>query len=801
MDPYERTKMGEMMAQDPQGAPHKKEELPEIPGYRVDSLIGSGGMGHVYLGTSPSGRQVAIKVIRGNLVGQPDFRSRFRREVTASRQVSGAFTAPVLDADPDADPPWMATLYVPGKPLDKRVNEGPALTDEELYRLATGLAEALRDIHRVGIVHRDLKPGNVLLADDGPRVIDFGIVRAAVPDPNAMTGVGLTGTGVTVGTPPFMSPEQIRAQKDVGPRSDIFSLGSVLTYAASGHVPFDATDVYTMVYQLVHEPPNLKDLPEWLRPTVERCLAKEPDERPDAGELLGLLSASCPTILSALPFPAAPTAPMTPDSAAPDADTATAVPVSVPAPVPVPDVGSVSTDVGSVLAPPPRRLRRRRVLTVAATGVAVASLTGGLLYGMQTQNSATGSTGGGSSARTTPGTRTVTQPKGSASYLSSVSGSANFSFAYHDTPERRPDGWRPWQYNLQDSECVYAESSLLCAGEVTVRLDAATGKVLWKNKEAQAYGHNVPVVVGKMVLVNTGDRVLGMSLATGDIKWRYATQTPTENLMSDGERAYISGEGGVVFSLDARTGRNGWLEGAESDQYGGSGASELRVVGDRLYAFTTVDDEAGADNHVTVFDKDNGERLRDFALVAGCVPGTEALLEEDGKVQLYCSWMDPKQAPFADAILRQELKKGAKGIRTEAGAILGGGQMGAPQLSVTPGRVMYIGPTSTGGELVCVDAARQKELWRTKLPSLGFANIAPVQAGDRVYTVNTRGVAAFDAKTGKVLYRHSLPHIESQSDAEVSLAVEPLVAGGVIFTPSNKAGWMSLDTEADDEQS
>lgn len=282
------------MAQDPQGAPGE-EMLPEIPGYRIDSLLGSGGMGHVYLGTSPSGRQVAVKVIRGNLVHQPDFRRRFRREVTAARQVSGAFTAPVVDADPDADPPWMATLYVPGQPLDERVRKGPALTDEELYRLATGLAEALRDIHRVAIVHRDLKPGNVLLADDGPRVIDFGIVRAA--DGNGFTAPGLTGTGVTVGTPPFMSPEQIRAQKDVGPRSDIFSLGSVLTYAASGHVPFDATDVYTMVYQLVHEPPKLDGLPDWLRPVVERCLAKEPEERPDAGELLTMLGEAYPGAL------------------------------------------------------------------------------------------------------------------------------------------------------------------------------------------------------------------------------------------------------------------------------------------------------------------------------------------------------------------------------------------------------------------------------------------------------------------------------------------------------------------------
>ncbi|MDG4863611.1 serine/threonine-protein kinase, partial [Streptomyces sp. T-3] len=269
------------MGQDAQDA-RGKQELPDIPGYRLDSLLGSGGMGHVYLGTSPSGRQVAVKVIRTDLAHQPDFRQRFRREVTAARQVSGAFTAPVLDADPDADPPWMATLYVPGRPLDLRIKNGPAFTDDELYRLALGLGEALRDIHRAGIVHRDLKPGNVLLADDGPRVIDFGIVRAADADMR-------THTGIAVGTPPFMSPEQIRAQRDVGSPSDIFSLGSVMTYAASGHVPFDATDVYAVAYQLVHEPPDLDGVPHWLRPVLERCLAKEQGERPDADELLALL--------------------------------------------------------------------------------------------------------------------------------------------------------------------------------------------------------------------------------------------------------------------------------------------------------------------------------------------------------------------------------------------------------------------------------------------------------------------------------------------------------------------------------
>ncbi|MGJ5827814.1 protein kinase domain-containing protein [Streptomyces ossamyceticus] len=785
------------MAQEAQGAPGN-EELPDIPGYRIDSHLGSGGMGHVYLGTSPSGRQVAVKVIRGNLAHQPDFRGRFRREVTAARQVSGAFTAPVVDADPDADPPWMATLFVPGQPLDERVTKGPALTDEELYRLATGLAEALRDIHRVGIVHRDLKPGNVLLADDGPRVIDFGIVRAA--DDAVLTAPGLTGTGVTIGTPPFMSPEQIRAQKDVGPRSDIFSLGSMLTYAASGRVPFDATDVYTLVYQLVHEPPKLDALPGWLRPTVERCLAKEPDDRPDAAELLSLLADTYPGTLEGPATP--PAASPAPDAdAATDSDsdsdsatdagargdTASDAGADADTASDATDMGSVTTDLGRVPTPPPRRGRRRRMLTVAAAVVAVSTIAGGLVYEFRAGGEGTGT-------RPTTRARTVTsQPKGSAEYIAAQSGSPNFSYAYHDSPERRPDGWRQWQYNLQNSDCVYADSSLVCLGDRAVRIDAATGKELWRNSKVSTYGsQNSPVVVGDIAVVNVGDRLVGLSLADGSVKWRYATAVLADRLMSDGERVYSLTEDGTVYSVDARTGTKPWVEGSHFPSR--SGTVGQRVLGDRFYVFTTKDTEIG-DDYVTVLDKDSGRRLDSFKLPAVCSPGTEALLEEDGKPRLYCVAVDKYSAPSGQGVLRMELTKGAEVTRTEAGAALGAGQAG-PELSVTPGRVMYVAPTATGGELVSVDAARRKELWRVPIPSKGHTDAPPIQAGDRVYVVNGQGAAAFDARTGKLLYRHSLPYLDDDSDFDIGLDTEPLVAGGILYAPSTKAGWVAVDTEA-----
>lgn len=761
------------MAQDSQGA-SGKEGLPEIPGYRIDSLLGSGGMGHVYLGTSPSGRQVAVKVIRGNLAHRPDFRSRFRREVTAARQVSGAFTAPVVDADPDADPPWMATLFVPGQPLAERIKRGPAPAAEELYRLAIGLAEALRDIHRAGIVHRDLKPANVLLAADGPRVIDFGIVRAADTDMP-------TGTGVTVGTPPFMSPEQIRAQKDVGPRSDIFSLGSVLTYAASGHVPFDATDVYAVAYQLVHEPPDLEGVPDWLLPVVERCLAKEPDERPDADELLALLQS--------MSYPALPGSPDTvvPRSSAPHS----------------PEPPPVTTDPGSADTPPPRR-RRRLVLAVAASVVAVATLSGGLLYGLRGDRDGGGGGGGAGSTGSPsagggPSARTVTQPEGSAAYASTQSGSGGFTFTYHDSPERRPEGWRQWQYTLQNSDCVYAESSLVCVGDRTVRIDAATGKELWRTDEASSYGQNTPVVVGDIAIVNIGDRLIGLSLADGKVKWRYAMALLTQRLIGDSERVYVVDHGGLVQAVDARTGRAAWSVRARTSPEVGTGhPPALRVVGDRLHVFTGVGGDGLGEDFDTVVDTGSGEEVAGFELAAPCEPGSQALLEEDGATRLYCVAVNDETAE--STLLSQDLAAGAKGRRTEVDATLGGGQIGAPELSVTPGRVLFVAPTQTGGELVAVDTVGRRELWRRPMPGLGPADAPPVQAGDRVYVANTRGVAVFAARTGELLYRHSVPTVEDDSGTDTGLDTEPMVAGGIVYVPSSKAGWVSLDTEADDER-
>lgn len=247
--------------------------------YQGERRIGAGGMGVVYLAASPSGREVAVKVIRKRYAEDPEFRARFRQEVAAARQVSGAFTAPVLDADPDAESSWMATTYIPAPPLSARVAEDGPLSSDDVWNLARGLAEALRDIHRVGLVHRDLKPSNALLTEDGPRVIDFGISRLVDSEP-------FTRTGKIMGTPPYMSPEQVRSPHDTGPAADVFALGSVLTYAATGHGPFDADSAYAVAYKVVHEKPDLAGISGRLRPVIQSCLCKAPEDRPTPDELL-----------------------------------------------------------------------------------------------------------------------------------------------------------------------------------------------------------------------------------------------------------------------------------------------------------------------------------------------------------------------------------------------------------------------------------------------------------------------------------------------------------------------------------
>lgn len=249
----------------------------QVGPYRLLMRLGEGGMGRVYLGRSPGGRTVAVKLVHAGLVGAPGFRERFAREVRAVQAVSGKGTAPVVAAAPEAAVPWLASAYVPGPSLAEAVHQYGPLPEAALWRLLSGLAEALEVVHASGLVHRDLKPSNVLLSLDRPVLIDFGIARAA-------DGAALTGTGFVVGSPGYMSPEQAEG-RDVTAAGDVFSLGTVLAYAATGRGPFGGGSGPELLYRVVHHEPDLSGVPDAFAATVRECLAKSPERRPSPSAL------------------------------------------------------------------------------------------------------------------------------------------------------------------------------------------------------------------------------------------------------------------------------------------------------------------------------------------------------------------------------------------------------------------------------------------------------------------------------------------------------------------------------------
>ncbi|WP_327301097.1 serine/threonine-protein kinase [Streptomyces goshikiensis] len=258
--------------------PLSADDPHEIGGYRLHARLGSGGMGVVYLAYTPGGRPIALKAVRADFAGDPEFRERFAREVASARRIHGLFTAQVVDAGVDDPTPWLATAYVPGPSLQQVVHRHGPLPIRTVLLLVAGIAEALQVIHRAGVVHRDLKPANVLIAGDGPRVIDFGIARAA-------DATALTCAGMRIGTAAFMAPEQAMGAP-VTPATDVFALGALAAYVAGGVPPFGAGAESVALYKVVHEQPDLTRVPDGLHDLLSWCLAKRPDDRPTPTDLI-----------------------------------------------------------------------------------------------------------------------------------------------------------------------------------------------------------------------------------------------------------------------------------------------------------------------------------------------------------------------------------------------------------------------------------------------------------------------------------------------------------------------------------
>ncbi|MGV9284836.1 protein kinase domain-containing protein [Streptomyces sp. NPDC003730] len=378
--------------------PLQDDDPRTVAGYRLAARLGAGGMGRVYLSHTRGGRPVAVKVVRSELADDPAFRRRFGREIGAARKVKGAYTAELIDADPDAVPPWLATLYVPGPSLSDAVARSGPLPVPAVLWLMAGVAEALQAIHGAGIVHRDLKPANVLLAADGPRVIDFGISLAA-------DSTAHTATGSTIGTPQYMAPEQASAG-DVTAATDIFALGQTAAFAALGKPLYGDGPAATVLYRIVHSEPDLSGVPERLRDLLARCLAADPGERAtptevvewcrrelgrdggeEAGPALWREIAGPPVTV---PPPAAATGPVTAEApfAAPGSTAVHTTPWTVPqsappqgavpapwqtAPGPWPGaVGPGGPTVPRRPAGPEERRRRRRNTVLISVGAVVA---------------------------------------------------------------------------------------------------------------------------------------------------------------------------------------------------------------------------------------------------------------------------------------------------------------------------------------------------------------------------------------------------------------------------------------------
>ncbi|MET8981377.1 PQQ-binding-like beta-propeller repeat protein [Streptomyces sp. NPDC004539] len=685
-----------------------------IGGYTLLGRLGAGGMGVVYLGVSASGRQVAVKLVRGAYAEEEEFRTRFRQEIAAARRVSGAFTAPVVDADPDAERPWMATLYVPGLNLAEVVQKEGPLGLKGLRALGLGLTEALRDIHRVGLVHRDLKPGNVLMTEDGPRVIDFGISRAEDHQ-------SLTTTGRMIGTPPFMSPEQMASPRDVTPASDVFSLGSLLVYAAVGAGPFDSDSPYITGYQVAFGVPDLAGVPDPLLGIVERCLDKDPAARPELTVVQRVLQelpetgsddrptvpggrrAASPAAVTAVTAVTAPTR-TTPAAATPTSATPAVPPPTTTAPEPP---GSAS--------------RRRRLLLIAlAAALAVTGLSVGL--GL-----------------------TLSEPEPDAPTPGPTTRTASL-----------PAGWKPWQVALRydvkgipldynTPGCVTKDNALYCGGTgfTAARLDAATGRTLWREGTRPQGVRPIGVRDGLVYTYEEPDdsvrRLVALDTTTGERSWQHD--------ISRSEPAVPYGAGLLTLSPDH----------SEFVAYGPSGKELWRapslddyctpsVLGDVPYVLCEQGTEPGqAPVELMTVAADSLTSLATLpqkSLALGAVEGRPLFLAPQTTKDVYEAGYE---RPY-NALLSVDPETGKVTRVPFARALTGAA-------TLVDGVVYF---ARSDGTVTAVSAADGRQLWQkvTDVENLS----APVvsAAYRRVYFANRFGrLLALDSRTGAEVWRTS----------------------------------------------
>jgi outer membrane protein assembly factor BamB len=726
--------------------PLNRDDPKSVGGYKLVDRLGAGGMGAVYRARSRSGREVAVKVVHAQYAEDAVFRTRFRQEIEAVRKVSGAFTAPVVDADPDAARPWMATQYVPGRSLAQRIRDRGALRGGELRQLALGLVEALRDIHRAGVVHRDLKPANVLMAEDGPRVIDFGISRAAE---NHNT---LTETGQMIGTPPFMSPEQLTDARTVGPASDVFSLGALLVYATTGRGPFDADSPYLTAYRVVHDEPVLDGVGQPLRGILQRCLAKEAADRPGLDELARLFATALPE---------------------PDAGDLATVSLRREEPPATPDtrLGTLADPAGTR---PGRRSRRTRPL-LAATGTVGALALGLTAYLMLGPGWA--ESGGTTSRWSAP-----------------------------------PSGWKPWQTTVYETaalgekkalnvdgvrggpECRVDEGAVYCAGDgiLPVRLDGLTGKTVWRAKALppvkgdQTYTFTLLGVRDGAVLVHqlfypddAGDSttsVIALDTETGDRLWQQPVNDEWVDETLSGDLVVAPDDSGrSVTARSPRTGAKLWTAQLPAKHY-----CAFATAGEGLYLDCHPDTETPKNTLLLELDRADGSTRRltvpQDAGLLGTLDGRLLFLEmpRDGEGNMQVG----QDAPYA-RIRLMDPDTGASSTTNLAEQYTG-------QVTLADGTLWF---ATASGQVTAVSARTGKPLWQTptSLEQPGLVTHDPRTGA--VYLASASGrVGALDARKGTLLWE-TLPQaarIESDWSATGVLlhegALVVATTDGIVFS-------------------
>jgi len=584
-----------------------------VGNYRLAAVLGTGGMGRVYLAFSPSGRRVAIKVIRPDLVQESHIRSRFAREVAASRAVSGFFAAGVIDADVDANPPWLATAYVPGPSLVAAVREAGALPVPSVRALGAALAEALSAVHAAGLIHRDLKPANVLLAPDGPRLIDFGI--SSLGDSGT-----LTHAGAMMGSPGYMSPEQIRGQT-IGTPTDVFAFGAVLAFTSTGAGPFGTGTVPTLLYRSVHAAPDLEGVPAELRPLLTACLDKDPARRPDLPTILRELTGGQaaadmfpPGWLDAAfaqsPMPVAPM----PGAIGPTPTPIGTTPVPMdPAisPVPAAPGGYATADAatrrqGFPSTPPP--------IAAWPTVHQTPSDPGSFGSGSPAGSAApVGYAEPGAAPQGRPAPEQRPRRAGPSrrglliGALGAVGLAAGGTAAWQLLDDKNDDGgkgdvpvasqlWRVATTGTVLSRSAIAGSLVYAASNdgTLYALNTASGSVAWKHTTGGALG-SAPLALGGVVYLGGDDTYLyAFDAATGKVRWQFQTLGIVHSPVGGGGVVYVGSADTHLYAVDAVSGARRWAFQAENDTHSPALAGESVYVGSSDTNLYAVDAASGA---------------------------------------------------------------------------------------------------------------------------------------------------------------------------------------------------------------